>query len=255
MAKPQKPTPGNVKTALLSSWRGSPHDLERVWSQVLERMLILYYPPFRAEDEVELEYQTAVGLEDYLADLAEFDADTLAAGWQDARRAHAVERWPTIRAIRDACLSRRGGGRNPAQSGGGSGASTYSGGPSDFVWGVRMAGWVQHCTWVGSWGPKPTERHTQVPPHLLERHGITPGSDADAEATRHHRNWMHPRIGQGEAVAVAIQNGRAASALIRSVGAAPAPSTGVPLFPDETMSAAEKERARAASLRRAGERA
>jgi hypothetical protein len=36
------------------------------------------------------------------------------------------------------------------------------------------------------------------------------------------------------------------------MGAAPARSSGVPLYPDEVMSAAEKERARAASLRRAG---
>lgn len=39
------------------------------------------------------------------------------------------------------------------------------------------------------------------------------------------------------------------------LGAAPATSSGVPLFPGEAMGAAEKERARAASLRRAGERA
>lgn len=71
-------------------------------------MLTLYYPPFRADDDVELLQLSTVGIRAYIDDLAEFDAETLANGWREARRAHKVERWPTISDIRDRCVFHAG---------------------------------------------------------------------------------------------------------------------------------------------------
>lgn len=68
-------------------------------------MLTLYYPPFRADDDVELLEMCLTSIRAYVEDLAEFDADTLGRAWRDVRRRHKVERWPTISDIRDACLA------------------------------------------------------------------------------------------------------------------------------------------------------
>lgn len=68
-------------------------------------MVILYYPPHRAPDDAELEYECNVALRDYLEDLAEFPAEILRGGWREARRTHKTQAWPTIAAIRNACLA------------------------------------------------------------------------------------------------------------------------------------------------------
>src|SRR6185312_9697592 len=80
--------------------------LDRVWENCLEPMLILYYPPHRAADETELTYQAGVALRDYIEYLAEFPADVIREGWREARRAHKTQGWPTIQAIREACMVR-----------------------------------------------------------------------------------------------------------------------------------------------------
>ncbi len=68
-------------------------------------MLGLYYPPFRADDDVELLDLAVTGIRAYVEDLSEFSGDTLSAGWRTCRRDHRTERWPTIGAIREACLA------------------------------------------------------------------------------------------------------------------------------------------------------
>jgi hypothetical protein len=68
-------------------------------------MLVLYYPPHRADSEEELLEQAVIALEDYLDDLAEFDRMTLQSAWREVRRAHRGQGWPTISVIRDACLA------------------------------------------------------------------------------------------------------------------------------------------------------
>lgn len=92
-----------MKGLLRKSWRGAAESFDRVWSEVIEQMLVLYFPPSDAEDEGDLTEQCAVALKAYLADLAEFSADTLAQGWAKARRVNQGKGWPTIQVIRSAC--------------------------------------------------------------------------------------------------------------------------------------------------------
>lgn len=70
---------------------------------MLRQMLVLFYPPFRADDETELAALAVDGLMAYADDLAAFDEPTLKAAWAEVRREHKFERWPTIRAILDSC--------------------------------------------------------------------------------------------------------------------------------------------------------
>lgn len=102
MAK-RKPNLKAVKTLLHASWRGAAESFDRVWSEVIEQMLVLYFPPSDAENEADLTEQCGVALKAYVADLAEFSADTLAQGWAKARRINQGKGWPTIQVIRSAC--------------------------------------------------------------------------------------------------------------------------------------------------------
>lgn len=105
MARPQKPNNQTVQLALLGLLPESEKiKLDANLWPILNKMLLLYYPPFIAETEEELEEQVLSALEDYIEDLIEFDADVLAKGWRDVRRSHKVQRWPTSGAMRDACL-------------------------------------------------------------------------------------------------------------------------------------------------------
>lgn len=76
-----------------------------MFAYCLREMLVLYYPPFRAKGEEELTDLAVTGIKAYAEDLCEFENETLAEGWRQARRAHKVERWPTISDIRDRCLA------------------------------------------------------------------------------------------------------------------------------------------------------
>jgi len=124
--------------------------------------VILYWPPFRATDEVELTYLAEVGLRAYIADLCDFPSDVLRDGWAAARRAHRVERWPTIGAIRDHCLA----STIPAHGGGNVRAIRD---PEYRLWQVRMHGWPGPRNWwpVELWGPRPGHEGCRVPEDLL----------------------------------------------------------------------------------------
>ena len=100
MAKPIKPNPTEVLNALLASSRVSSANVRKVWP-ILEEMLTLYYPPFRAEDDDELLRQTQIALQRYVTELCVLDHAALDARWSAALRVHRVERWPVIAAILD----------------------------------------------------------------------------------------------------------------------------------------------------------
>lgn len=105
MSKPTKPNPEVVLESLRPLWRGSERALADSFAYCLREMLLLYYPPFRADSDVELTDLTVTGIRAYVEDLAEFQPEVLAEGWRQARRGHKVERWPTISDIRDRCQS------------------------------------------------------------------------------------------------------------------------------------------------------
>lgn len=90
---------------MLSGLRVSPRvsseKVEKVWP-ILEEMLTLFYPPFRAEDEDELLHQTLLSLRRYVLELSAFDRDTLELAWGRVVADHKPERWPTINAIMEA---------------------------------------------------------------------------------------------------------------------------------------------------------
>lgn len=66
-------------------------------------MLILHYPPFRANDAEELLRQSLVGLRRYVLELDRYGVDALDKGWSAVLVDHRVERWPTIGTIVEAC--------------------------------------------------------------------------------------------------------------------------------------------------------
>ena len=86
MSRPAKPNPSNVLTLLSERETVSPVTLDRVWTVVILKMLLLYYPPHRADSEDELLELSVIALEDYLDDLAEFDRMTLPHGARCAGR-------------------------------------------------------------------------------------------------------------------------------------------------------------------------
>ncbi len=66
-------------------------------------MLILYFPPFPADNEAVMLEQAVIGIRAYAEDLATIPEATVAKAWRTVRREHKVGRWPTIAAILDAC--------------------------------------------------------------------------------------------------------------------------------------------------------
>lgn len=70
---------------------------------MLEQMLLLYYPPFRAQDEVELLRMSVVALQAYVEDLATVEPERLVDGWKHVRARHKTQGWPTLGTILDAC--------------------------------------------------------------------------------------------------------------------------------------------------------
>lgn len=100
-----KPNPSTVQLALGGSWSGERLTFAAIWISVIEPMLILHYPPFRAADDEELERQAHVALLNYLDGLAEFAEPILKAAWRAVLRDHRRRDWPTLGEIRDACLA------------------------------------------------------------------------------------------------------------------------------------------------------
>lgn len=142
MAKPTKPHTEEIRTALLELSPGSKLAIERLWVAVLAEMLLLYYPPFRADSDPELLEQSAVALRAYVEDLGEFDRETLASAWRSVRRGHKTERWPTIEAIRSACLnvaSAKPGGAMSKLMGGWRDTSPEERDLCERAWGVPMS--------------------------------------------------------------------------------------------------------------------
>lgn len=99
MPKASKPDLIDVKSSLRPSQHVSTNEIDKIWNAALEEMLLLYFPPFRAATDEELLAQTVVALKAYLEDLAGYPEAVLRAAWRATRRAHKVERWPTIQTI------------------------------------------------------------------------------------------------------------------------------------------------------------
>jgi hypothetical protein len=78
-------------------------------------MLTLFYPPFRAADDVEMLELSVKGIRAYAEDLAGVPEAQLRKAWREVRRTHRVERWPTINAILEAIGSDRETPRNPGR--------------------------------------------------------------------------------------------------------------------------------------------
>lgn len=77
---------------------------------------MLFYPPFRAADDVEMLELSAKGVRAYAEDLAGFTMEQLRSAWREVRRNHKTERWPTINAILDAIgASKKPSGRPGAR--------------------------------------------------------------------------------------------------------------------------------------------
>jgi hypothetical protein len=73
-------------------------------------MLTLFYPPFRAADDVEMLELSVKGIRAYAEDLADHPEHVLRKAWREVRRVHKTERWPTINVILEACRSGSGSG-------------------------------------------------------------------------------------------------------------------------------------------------
>lgn len=73
-------------------------------------MLTLFYPPFRAADDVEMLELSVKGIRAYAEDLAGYPEEQLRKAWRQVRREHKVERWPTINAILEAIGADQSGG-------------------------------------------------------------------------------------------------------------------------------------------------
>ena len=89
---------------LRSSENVTQASINRIWSDCLEAMLVLYLPPHRDSDEAESEATCARALQDYIEDLVDFPSEILKAGWKDVRRTHKRLGWPLIGEIRSSCV-------------------------------------------------------------------------------------------------------------------------------------------------------
>lgn len=177
-------------------------------------MLVLYYPPFRADDDIELADQTVIALRAYVEDLAEFPQDALRNGWREVRRAHKVERWPTIQVIRDACIAAQ---NQPEKR--------KAPSPQE----SRLEQYRRTGFWASHWGEKP---------------------DSDDERNRRHREWLASRspseIAHYEETKRRLESGESALSMFTEVAGA----NEMPLLACE-KSGRNSERVRADSIRRA----
>lgn len=87
---------------MLDTGHATKVEMERVWT-VLDEMLTLFYPPFRAETDDELMEQSLVALRRYVAVLSQYDRQTLEKGWTRVIENHKTERWPVIGVIDAEC--------------------------------------------------------------------------------------------------------------------------------------------------------
>lgn len=107
MGKPMQPDPAQVLTHLRGSWNGSGLALDRVAREVLEPMLLLFYPPHPAANDEQMLEQSVVAIRQYAEDLCGFSDEQLRSGWREVRRTHKTRAWPLISTILDACTAGR----------------------------------------------------------------------------------------------------------------------------------------------------
>lgn len=81
--------------------------LNRVFDEVLDELLILFWPPYRADTNRELLDCAVTGLKQYVEDLSDYTADELSAGWREVRRRHKTQGWPALGVVLAACDAAR----------------------------------------------------------------------------------------------------------------------------------------------------
>lgn len=216
--KPQKPKPSEALNALRELLL--PSEVDRV-EGVLTEMLVLFYPPFRAEDEIELLQQVTMLLRAYVEDLCEFSPEVLREGWKGVRRAHRVERWPTIQSMRDACLAVAAGPSRPVRR-----IDEHQ---------RRMQVYRQSGFWSSSWGMPPDD------PEARERN-----------QKRFLESLTPIQLAQHQDIGRMLKEGRSAASILREI-TADQPGNQMPLLPSERMDNRSAARARSRSLESTGE--
>lgn len=68
-------------------------------------MILRYYPPFKADDEIVLIDQAVTALKDYVDVLADFPENILIEGWRNLHTEHETQQWPPLRDFRNACIA------------------------------------------------------------------------------------------------------------------------------------------------------
>jgi hypothetical protein len=181
-------------------------------------MLVLYYPPFRADDDVELADQAVMALRAYVEDLSEFVKPVLVDAWREIRRVHKTERWPTIQVLRHACKENVAG---PASNGAPIGIRRQ-----------REEHFHRTGHWMDSWGDRPASRIDQHALHERVMASLRQGL-SDEEIAR--REDVQRRLANGESVVTLFPQDDANE---------------MPLLPGE-RGGKNRESVRAASIRRA----
>lgn len=155
MAQVPKPRPAALRELLIEHVRSlPPAKLAALWAIVLEEMVTLWWPPYRALDEAELLATATLGLRAYVEDLAEYSDDALRAGWRDVRRSHRTQGWPTIATIRAAVELHS----KPAE---------VMGPQREAMFRKHLAAYERTKRWPQFLGPAPGEKGCSVPPALL----------------------------------------------------------------------------------------
>jgi len=185
-------------------------------------MMLLFYPPFRADSDEELLELSIIGARAYVEDLSEFPPDVLSKGWREVRRQHKVERWPTIEMIRSCCL--------------GDNAPKVSTGRSETLE-ERLAIFRRSGMWMDSWGERP---RTQI--------------EKDAHHRRWVSDWRQVAPAEDQAVVDVIlsrwNQGESAARLLDEAWGDSGLKT-IPLLLGEKMGRSTAERVRRESLNRA----
>lgn len=219
--KVSNPQTDAIRKSLMSYFDDSEKDkarAEQVWDKVLQEMLLLYRSQHRAGNDLDQKDQTVLALRAYVEDLMDFDWDILKEGWREARRAHKTGFWPTINAIRGACLTVKPKG--------------HSHRPMD-EHERRIDTFHKSGFWSSEWGFPPVEsEEKKAARHRTWVNSLSP-------AARDRYDDVQRRLGAGESAVSILQSTEGFSDM--------------PLLPGERLSWGESYLRRKDSLRRAEE--
>lgn len=210
--KVEKPEPREVLSGLRELLLDS--EVSKV-EPILEEMLLLYWPPFKAADSDELLRFAIIGARAYVEDLCEFSQETIKTGWREARRKQKTMGWPTIQVIRDACLE----AQKPQEQ-----RKVKS--PTE----TRMDQYRRTGFWAEHWGARPESSSDRERVHQEWLARLSPSQRESYEETLR-------RVKNGESMVVRFEELGAGNEL--------------PILPHERLSSSEAARRREESIRRA----